>query len=56
MIAWPNSLKTRQEAIDLAVWLEQVEPSCKSRATTTRQLDTFTRLRGRGRGYGNYFY
>ena len=36
MIAWPNPPKTCQEAIDLAIWLEQVEPSCKPKATTTR--------------------
>ena len=56
LIAWPNPLKTCQEAIDLAVWLKQVKPSCKPRTTTTQQLDAPTRSRGRGCGYGGYSY
>ena len=56
MIAWPNPPKTCQEAINLAVWLEQVKPSSKPRKTTTQQLDAPTQLRGRGRRYSSYFY
>ena len=56
MIAWPNLPKTCQEAINLAVWLEQVEPSCKPKTTTPRQSNAFMRLRGRGFRHGNYFY
>ena len=56
MIAWPNPPKTCQEAINLAVWLEQVKPSCKPRMTTTQQLDAPTRLRRCGRRYGGYSY
>ena len=54
MIAWPNPLKTCQEAIDHAVWLEQVKLSCKPKTTTTQQLNAPTRLHGHGRGYGSY--
>ena len=56
MIAWPNLPRTRQKAIDLAVWLEQVKPSCKPKMTTTSQLDAPTRLRGCGREHGGYSY
>ena len=45
MIAWPNPSKTCQKAIDFAIWLEQVEPSCKPKTTITRQSDAPTGLR-----------
>ena len=56
MIAWPNPPKTFQEAIDLAVRLEQVKPFCKPKATTQRQLDAPMRLRRCGRGHSKYSY
>ena len=56
MIAWPNPPKTCQEAIDLAIWLEQVKPSCKLKTIITCQLDAPIRLRELGRRHGGYFY
>ena len=56
IIAWPNHLKTRQKAIDLAVWLEQVKSFCKLKTTTTQRSDAPTRLCGCGCKYGGYFY
>ena len=56
MIAWPNPPRICEEAIDLAVWLEQVKLFCKPKTTTTRQSDALTRLRGRRRGHGSYSY
>ena len=56
MIAWPNSPKTWQKAIDLAVQLEQVEPSCKPKATTPCQSEAPIRLRGRRCRHSRYSY